>query len=190
MRKFIPALAVIAIGVGTANAQERPKVPALSDEISTKDSLGITVSQVGANQVKLEAWASNSEPLAGITIPLEISSAGGKLKFDSVSYAGMRTEYFQGKLDNVPTPDSNSILIGLIADLSGTKPPLAKGQGAVAAVYYSSAKGVKAADVSVKPVKLAPSNELEFITPDVRRIRPTWVFKGAGTTDKAKAKDK
>lgn len=191
MRNFILALALVAVGAGAASSQENPNIPALPDEISAKDTVMITVSSMSANQVKLEAYVANSIPLGGITIPIAVASANTKLKFDSASFASARTEYFQLKSVNVPTPDSNSLLVGLIADLSGTKPPLAKGQGTVVTAYYTASKPVKAEGVTVKPVRLLPSNELEFISPDaMTRIRPTFVLKAAGAADKPKPKEK
>ena len=131
---------------------------------SKHDTVSVTVEQVpGKNQVRVDIFVVNVEPVAGLPMPFKITAKDAKLRFDSVSYAGGRVEYFQLKTQN-PDTTNQTVLLGLIADLSGTKPPLAPGRGKALSLYYSAAGALAAADVKVEPVLLSPANRLEFNT--------------------------
>ena len=79
---------------------------------------------------------------------------------------------------------NQTLLLCLIADLSGSKPPLKPGRGVAFNVFYSADKAVKPAAVKVKPVMLAPANILEFnvLEPDgIGSVVPTFTMAPAET---------
>ena len=164
MRKFmfVRLLSLLAL-VATAQAQEEAKAP-VEDPVSIADTISVSVHAApGEHQFRLDFFVVNTEPVAGMPTPVRVSSEKATLVFDSVSYKDGRVEYFQLKTQNADA-DNQTLLIGLIADLSGSKPPLAPGRGNAFSVYYTADKAIEAADVSVEPVLLPPANKMEFNT--------------------------
>ena len=146
----------------TSPAPAATQAKVTEQPVSKSDTVSVSVESVaGKNQVRLDVFVVNSEPVAGMPLPFKIWAKDAKLRFDSVSYSGGRVEYFQLKTQNADTANQ-TILFGLIADLSGTKPPLAPGRGKALSVYYSSASPLIASSVKVEPVILLPANKLEF----------------------------
>jgi hypothetical protein len=185
MRKWLFALAVLGACAPAARAQS--KAPAAEGEaISAVDTVMVTVTPGAAkNQVQLDVYVVNVDSVAGLPMPFRVTAPGAKLNFDSVSYDGGRTAYFQLKTQNADTLNQ-TLLLGLIADLSGSKPPLAPGRGRALTVFYTSDRPVKPEQVKVEPVILPPANRLEYnIWRDgaVIGVRPTFILKAA---DKAK----
>jgi len=164
MRKFmfVSLLSLLAL-VATAQAQEEAEAP-VEDPVSIADTISVFVHAApGERQFRLDFFVVNTEPVAGMPTPVRVSSEKATLVFDSVSYKDGRVEYFQLKTQNADA-DNQTLLIGLIADLSGSKPALAPGRGNAFSVYYTADKAIEAADVSVEPVLLPPANKMEFNT--------------------------
>jgi hypothetical protein len=169
----LSALCVVGLLAFTAaaSAQSEDKKPAAAPEEkpaaqapSKHDTVSVSVEAIpGKNQVRVDVFVVNVEPVAGLPMPFRVSTKDMKLKFDSVSYAAGRVEYFQLKSQNADTANQ-TVLLGLIADLSGSKPPLAPGRGRALSLFYSGAGPFKADQVTVEPVLLAPANRLEFNT--------------------------
>ena len=133
-------------------------------KVSNHDSVTVSVEPAaGKNQVRLDVFVVNTEPVAGLPMPFKVTAGNAKMNFDSVSYAGGRVEYFQLKATNADTANQ-TILLGLIADLSGTKPPLAPGRGKAFSIFYSGSAAVTPEQVKVEPVVLPPANKLEYNT--------------------------
>jgi hypothetical protein len=168
---------LLALSV-SARAQSEKKETA--DPVSKFDTVTVSVEAIpGKNQVRLDVFVVNVEPVAGLPMPFKVSAKDAKLRFDSVSYAGGRVEYFQLKTQNADTVNQ-TVLLGLIADLSGSKPPLAPGRGKALSLFYSAAAPITAAAVKVEPIILAPANKLEFNTIEsdgsVGSTLPTYVM--------------
>ena len=146
-------------------AEKKPMPEQAPAKASKHDSVTVTVEPAaGKNQVRLDVFVVNVEPVAGLPMPFKVTAAGKtKMMFDSVSYAGGRVEYFQLKAHNADT-NNQTLLLGLIADLSGSKPPLAPGRGKALSVFYSASAPVTAEQVQVEPVVLPPANKLEYNT--------------------------
>jgi hypothetical protein len=156
---LLSLLAVAAM----AQAQKEAEAPA-EDPVSIADTVSVSVHKAaGERQYRLDFFVVNTEPVAGMPTPVRVSSEKAQLVFDSVSFVDGRVEYFQLKTQNAD-PDNQTLLIGLIADLSGSKPPLAPGRGNAFSVFYTADKAIEAADVSVEPVLLPPANKMEFNT--------------------------
>jgi hypothetical protein len=171
MRKFMVycLLSLLALAA-TAQAQTERKEPVterkepVEEPVSAADTVRVSVHKApGEHQFRLDFFVVNTEPVAGMPTPVRVSSKKAKLVFDSVSYVDGRVEYFQLKTQNADA-DNQTLLIGLIADLSGSKPPLAPGRGNAFSAYYTADKAIGAADVSIEPVLLAPANKMEFNT--------------------------
>jgi len=183
MRRFIFALAAVVLIAGLANAQDEKKAERVA---SPQDTLMVSVAPgAGANQFQLELTLVNAQPLAGMVVPLEVKAPGATLTYDSISYAGGRLEYFQLKSDHVPETNKSTLLLGLIADLSGSKPPLPVGRGTAATLYYTADKAVGTDKISVKSVRIPPANVLDYTTPQLQSVTPTFVVKTGKAAKKA-----
>lgn len=170
MRVMTLALAgLLFCSLAHAESDKKPAEPkpaaAPVEKISKHDSVTISVEPApGKNQVRIDVFVVNTEPVAGLPMPLKVTAPGQtKMKFDSVSYAGGRVEYFQLKSQNADT-SNQTLLLGLIADLSGSKPPLAPGRGKALSIFYSGSAPVTPEQVKIEPVILLPANKLEYNT--------------------------
>ena len=164
MRRFTVCCVLSLLAFASvAQAQTEKKEP-VEDPISNADTVSVSVHEAaGEHQFRLDFFVVNTEPVAGMPTPVRVSSKKAQLVFDSVSYVDGRVEYFQLKTQNADA-DNQTLLIGLIADLSGSKPPLAPGRGNAFSVYYTADKAITAADVNVESIILAPANKMEFNT--------------------------
>lgn len=190
MRKWLFVLALGAVTSSGAWAQPAAS-SADAEQLSAADTVMVTVRPgVGKNQLQLDVFVVNSDSVAGLPMPFRVVAEGAKLSFDSVSYEGGRTEYFQLKTQNADTTNQ-TVLLGLIADLSGSKPPLAPGRGKALSIFYTADRPINPEQLKVGPVILPPANKLEFnIFKDgtVIGVRPTFVLKA--TSEKAKPEPK
>jgi hypothetical protein len=108
-----------------------------------------------------------------MTIPLRFGDGKAPLYCDSVIFTGTRVDYFQLKSALIDTANQ-TILIGLIADLSGKVPTLAEGKGNVATIYFTVKKGAKRGGVTIDTTFISPSNTLKLVTEKVKDIVPLW----------------
>jgi hypothetical protein len=119
------------------------------------------VPAAGANQFQVDVFVVNTGKVAGLPLPFKVTAESTKLLFDSVSYADGRVAYFQGKFEN-PDTSGQTLLLGLIADLSGSKPALAPGRGHACSMFFTAKKAVEADAITVEPVVIPPANRLEY----------------------------
>lgn len=161
---FVVCGLLAGAAVAQADSEKKPVPEQAPAKPSRHDSVTVTVEPAaGKNQVRLDVFVVNTEPVAGLPLPLKVTAGNAKMNFDSVSYAGGRVEYFQLKAANADTANQ-TLLLGLIADLSGSKPPLAPGRGKAFSIFYSGSAPVTAEQVKVEPVVLPPANKLEYNT--------------------------
>jgi hypothetical protein len=153
--------------------QTKVRLP-YQDKFGKPDTCRITVEQ---DEKDHNAMATvtlfNDEKLAAMTIPLRFGDGKTPIYCDSVSFTKTRVDYFQLKsalIDSI----NQTVLIGLIADLSGKIPALAKGQGDVAYVYFTLKKGAKMKGVTIDTTFIKPSNTLKLVTEDVKDVVPLW----------------
>ena len=133
-----------------------------SEPISANDTVMVTVEPVGGtNQFKVDVFVVNAGKVAGLPLPFKVSAESTKLVFDSASYEEGRVAYFQGKFENADTT-GQTLLLGLIADLSGSKPPLAPGRGHACSIFFTAKKPVEADAIAIEPVVIPPANRLEY----------------------------
>lgn len=174
MQKIITTLALFAVLAGTAWAQ--PPAAANDKPVSKNDTVLVQVYKGGGtNQIVLEVSLTNADSLAGMVVPLSATVPGVKMSYDSTSFAGTRIEYFQLKTDHQPDSTKPAVLLGLIADMSGSNPPLPPGRGTVAKIYFTGDGAVDLAKVKVQKIQVPPANQLDYTTPKLVTIRPTLV---------------
>jgi len=112
----------------------------------------------------------NDQKLSGAAIPLKYGDGKAPLKVDSVSFLKTRVEGFAWKHGGftektVLNDSSQAILIGLIANLGGPQPPLDKGNGAVAYIYFTL-KTDKPYQITLDTTSLPPNNSLMLVDPE------------------------
>lgn len=110
---------------------------------------------------------SNDQKLSGAAIPLKYGDGKAPLQVDSVSFLKTRVEGFAWKhggfKEKTVLNDSlQAILIGLIANLGGSQPPLDKGKGTVAYIYFTL-KTDKPYQVTLDTTSLPPNNSLMLV---------------------------
>jgi hypothetical protein len=120
----------------------------------------------------------NDEDLAAMTLPFRYGNGKSPIKCDSVRFWKTRSEYFDMKTELVDTV-RQTVLVGLIADMSGSRPPMKKGDGEVAKIYFSIKGGAKFQDFLMDTSWVRPFNVLKFVTPEVKGIYPAFVNSGA-----------
>jgi hypothetical protein len=147
---------------------------AQKDPFGKPDTCRIVVMQdEKSNQVMASVSVFNDEELAAMTLPFHYGNGKSPIKMDSVIFWKTRSEYFDMKTQLVDTV-RQTILIGLIADMSGSKPPMKKGDGEVVKIYFTIDKGKKFEDVLMDTTWVKPFNVLKFVTPDVKGIYPSF----------------
>jgi hypothetical protein len=149
------------------------------DEFGKPDTCRIMVFQEEkSNQVMASVSVFNDEELAAMTLPFRYGDGKSPLRCDSIKFWDTRTMFFDMKTELIDTA-RQAVLIGLIADMSGQKPPMKKGDGEVAKIYFTIPKGAKFQDFYMDTTWVRPMNTLKFVTPDVRSIYPVFDNSGA-----------
>lgn len=144
------------------------------DQFGKPDTCRIVVFQEEkSNQVMASVSVFNDEELAAMTLPFRYGDGKSPLRCDSIKFWDTRTMLFDMKTDLVDTA-RQAVLIGLIADMSGQKPPMKKGDGEVAKIYFTIPKGAKFQDFYMDTTWVRPMNVLKFVTPDVKSIFPVF----------------
>ena len=147
---------------------------AQKDTFGKPDTCRVIVSQDEKNnKAMVSVSVFNDEELAAMTIPFRFGSGTSPIRCDSVKFRGTRTEEFDMKTQLVDTT-RQTVLIGLVADMSGSKSPLAKGNGEVARIYFTLSKNAKFQDVMIDTSWVKPFNVLKFVTPDVKSVYPVF----------------
>jgi hypothetical protein len=155
-----------------------PKVSYV-DKFGKPDTCSIEVKQdKKGNKAVATVTLFNDEKVAALTVPLRFGDGKTPIYCDSVSFAKTRVDYFQLKSALIDSANQ-TVLIGLIADLSGKVPALDKGTGEVAHVYFTWKKGAKAEAVTLDTTFIHPSNTLKLVTENVKDIIPYWDNKKA-----------
>lgn len=151
-----------------------PSSFAQRDQFGKLDTCRITVFQEEkSNQVMASVSVFNDEELAAMTLPFRYGDGKSPLRCDSIKFWDTRTMLFDMKTDLIDTA-RQAVLIGLIADMSGQKPPMKKGDGEVAKIYFTIPKGAKFQDFYMDTTWVRPMNVLKFVTPEVKSIFPVF----------------
>jgi hypothetical protein len=171
----------------TLLAQNKPM-----DPYGRADKVEVTVRQVKPNHFVFELGWDNDEKLAAMTFPLIVKGKNFKMHYDSVSWKG-RAEGFAVKSVH-PVDSLQQVLVGLLADISGTKPPLGEGKGTIAKLYFTAESGTKrvidVCEIMVDTTTIEPSNTLYGVIPDgTGAIHPAYgVVKVSATGQPAPCK--
>ncbi len=147
---------------------------AQKDTFGKPDTCRVVVFQdEKGNKAMVSVTVYNDEELAAMTIPLLFGNGSSPIRCDSVKFRRTRTEEFDMKTQLIDTV-RQTVLIGLVADMSGNKSPLAKGDGEVARIYFTLSKNAKFQDVVIDTTWVKPFNVMKFVTPDVKSVFPVF----------------
>ncbi len=147
---------------------------AQKDPFGKPDTCRIVIIQdEKSNQMMASVSVFNDEDLAAMTLVFRYGNGKSPIKCDSIRFWKTRTEYFAMKTELKDTV-RQTVLIGLIADMSGNMPPMKKGDGEVAKIYFTISKGAKFQDFFMDTSWVKPFNVLKFVTPDVKGIYPAF----------------
>jgi hypothetical protein len=151
-----------------------------STSFAQKDSFGkpdtcriIVFQEENSNQVMASVSVFNDEELAAMTLPFRYGDGKSPIKCDSIKFWDTRTMFFDMKTELIDTV-RQAVLIGLIADMSGQRPPMKKGDGEVAKIYFTIPKGAKFQDFYMDTTWVRPMNLLKFVTPEVKSVYPAF----------------
>ncbi len=117
------------------------------------------------NRIAVDINFFNDQPLAALTIPLQIAGAG--LKIDTVLFTDSRIDYLRIKPVTI-TEDRRSVVFGAICM---TEAYIAAGSGPVATLILSSADKKPITECGVDTTTISPANIL-FTKPDSKSFIP------------------
>ncbi len=197
MRRIVFFAVLSVLGFAIVFAQETGKKEALSAltklqpwevpniPIRVTDTLGVVDTlflemQKGSKggEWVLHFHVFNDESLFALSFPVRHDSL---LKFDSISLAGTRIDFFQTKMVNKPENVRNTVTVGLFTALNPMAPPMAPGRGLVMKMYFTAPASRPVSIRSVAPINMPPG--LEFVTPRGTPIHPAVVRIGDGAAD-------
>lgn len=151
-----------------------------SSSFAQKDSFGkpdtcriIVFQEENSNQVMASVSVFNDEELAAMTLPFRYGDGKTPIKCDSIKFWDTRTMFFDMKAELIDTV-RQVVLIGLIADMSGQRSPMKRGDGEVAKIYFTIPKGAKFQDFYMDTTWFKPMNVLKFVTPEVKSVYPAF----------------
>jgi hypothetical protein len=166
-------------------AKKPPMVEEKPKPLPQKESLGqpdtcriITFQDEKKNQVMASVSVFNDEELVAMTLPFRYGNRDTPIRCDSVQFEKTRVEYFEMKTQRIDTVNQ-TVLIGLIVDFAGKKPPLKIGDGEVARIYFTLKEGAKFQDFFLDTTLIKPFNTLKLVTPQVKGIVPVFDNKKA-----------
>jgi hypothetical protein len=151
-------------------------VPAFAqkDPIGQPDTCRIVVIQdQKSNQAVANVSIFNDEELAAMTLTFRYGNGQSPVRCDSIRFWDTRCQFFEmktGRVDSI----NQTILIGLIADMSGNNPPMEKGDGEVTRIYFTLPQGEKFQDFVMDTTWIRPFNVLKFVTPEIEGIYPAF----------------
>jgi hypothetical protein len=142
------------------------------DDFGKPDTCRIVVVQdEKSNQAVAHVSVFNDQELAAMTLPFLYGDGKSLVRCDSIKFWNTRSQFFELQTQSIDTV-RQAVLIGLIADMTGTKPPLEKGDGDVARIYFTLPSKRKFQDFVMDSTWYRPMNHLKFVTPDVKGIYP------------------
>jgi hypothetical protein len=133
----------------------------------------VTFQEEGSSQVMASVSVSNDQGLAGLTLPFRYGDGDSPITCDSISFSDTRVEYFELKTQRIDSVEQ-VILLGLIPDFVGKKPPLEKGYGEVARIYFTIKRGPRFQSYLLDTATVRPHNTLKFVGPGVTGIYPAF----------------
>lgn len=154
-RKMLVTFILVMFLVPAVMAAESFKfVTAQAAPTSTEDVLIVPVD------------VTNAEDLVALDIPLSFSEGA---TLDKVTFTD-RVKHFEIQIANIDNENRN-VVLGLISMVTGEKPDMAAGSGAVAELHFTLEPGVNS--VEINPIEIeTPNHSLTYYYNDYSNDRP------------------
>lgn len=137
-------------------------VMAQTDNFGNVDTLYIDVERINPSHFALTISYTNDQPVAGLSVPIQMT--GGKIPVlaDSAVYTGGRVENFSFKGFR-PDTGIQCVTLGMIANLSSTDNVLKPGTGRLVTVFVSSMDDRDVETFLVDTTTTHPDNSMMMI---------------------------
>lgn len=147
---------------------------AQEDEFGKPDTCRVVVVQdQKTGRAVAHVSVFNDEDVAALTLPFRYGDGSTPVRCDSVRFWNTRCQSFDMRTELIDTV-KQTVLVGLIADMTGKKPPLEKGDGEVAKIYFTFSTSQRFQDFVMDTTWVKPFNVLKLVTPDVKGIYPAF----------------
>jgi PKD repeat protein len=127
----------------------------------------LLVSDTGFDRNTQVAWEINLHnpvPVTEVKLPILLSDVPAMATFDSISYVGCRTSYFEQKQIIHNAPSIGQMVVQLRARLGGSSPDLAPGDGPIARVHLTIQNNATPGDSITLGTPVVGGHELTAIT--------------------------
>ena len=114
-----------------------------------------------------EIMATNAVPVNQFILPVSLTNVPSVIFFDSISFVGTRTSYFEQKQLVYDNRFAGQLAYRVTADNGGGSPPLTPGTGPVARVYYRTRSFATSGQTSVMTMPQLGSYALQATVNDV-----------------------
>ena len=132
------------------------------DKFGKVDTLYIDVERANPSHYVMTVSYTNDQPVAGLSIPLQMTGGKVPIVADSAVYTGGRVDNFAFKGFR-PDTAIQCVTLGMIADLTGTKKILEPGAGRLVTVFVSSLDNRPLEKFLVDTTTTNPDNSLMII---------------------------
>jgi hypothetical protein len=160
----------------------------VDDKFGAIDTIFAEPYQINARNWAINVSMFNDEEIVAISVPLTFSAGTNRVVADSTIFAGGRAEQFRVKYA-VPDTASQTLTIGLLADIGVSVPPIAPGKGRIATIFISSLDAKDIVTLKVDSTTTPPSNSLLLVKPPAESITPYFLVKKGATEPKTAVKE-
>jgi hypothetical protein len=165
---------------------------AQSDPFGAIDTVYADIAQVDENTWTVTISYFNDEDVVGLAVPFKMDAGTNQIVADSAVYTGGRVTEAEWVYPGFrPDTSSQSVTLGMIANLGPTNHKLTPGNGRIVTVYISSLEDKPIEKLSIDTTTTHPGNTLMAIldlvqgeAPDTvrievaeRNIKPAWVVR-------------
>jgi hypothetical protein len=158
MRKIFAVAIVVLFLLGGVSLVSAEKEKAVS-----KDTCRIEVKMSEkSNKAVAEVYIANTKTTTALTIPLRFGSGKTPITCDSISYKGTAVENFAVRAGNIDST-LQTLMVGLIADVSGSGLTLKEGTSLIARIYFTLGKSNKTTEVVLDTCTYRPQNDLKMV---------------------------
>jgi hypothetical protein len=160
----------------------------VDDKFGAIDTVYAEPYQINARNWAINVSMFNDEEIVAISIPLTFSAGTNRVVADSTVFEGGRAEQFRVKYA-VPDTASQTLTIGLLADLGLSVPPIPPGKGRIATIFISSIDQKDITSLKVDSTTTPPSNSLLLVKQPAESITPYFIVKQGAAEAKSAVKE-
>jgi len=114
------------------------------------------------NKAVAEVYIVNTKATTAFTVPLRFGNGKSPIICDSISYKGTAVENFAVRAGNIDSTQQ-TLLVGLIADISGSGLTLKEGSNLVARIYFTLTNTKQTTEIVLDTCTYKPQNDLKMV---------------------------